>query len=213
MVVGGATLAQPARAQLSGSASVASDYRFRGISLTDGRAAAQAALVYDHASGAYAGAFASNVRLARHSGLQSLGYAGLAWRAGRDLTWDIGAAYSHFTRPDGWDYAEYHVGLAFSDWRARLSYAPRYFGRPYAATYAEIDVSPAGERRWAPLLHIGWLGTEPLEYEPRSRWDVRIGVVYVHAPFTVQLSWGTASHATSGTTDKSAFVLRATTWL
>src|SRR5512134_2379963 len=57
-----------AQAQMAGSATLVSDYRFRGTSFSDERPAAQIALSYDHESGAYIGAFASNVRLAAEEG-------------------------------------------------------------------------------------------------------------------------------------------------
>lgn len=207
-----------AEAQVSGSATLVSDYRFRGISLSDERPAVQLALSYDHESGAYAGAFASSVRLApEEGGVQALGYAGYAARGLGRLSWDIGAAYSHFSRPGGYSYAEYHVGAAGTDWSARLSYAPRYFGQTAAAVYAEVNLTPGSERALVPLLHVGWLRREsPPYYVERSRWDARIGVAYSLELLTFQLSWGTASDAGSyaeGNQHRSAWVLRVTRWL
>jgi len=48
--------------QLSGTAALVSDYRFRGISQSDNKPAVQAGLMLGHGSGAYAGVFASMVR-------------------------------------------------------------------------------------------------------------------------------------------------------
>jgi uncharacterized protein (TIGR02001 family) len=47
-------LALDAQAQLSGSAGVASNYMYRGISLSDDKPVARAALNYDDASGWFA---------------------------------------------------------------------------------------------------------------------------------------------------------------
>jgi uncharacterized protein (TIGR02001 family) len=55
--------AQSATAQLSGTLSAVSDYRYRGVTFSDRRPAAQAGLAYDDPSGWYAGAFGSTVRL------------------------------------------------------------------------------------------------------------------------------------------------------
>jgi uncharacterized protein (TIGR02001 family) len=208
-----------AQAQVSGSATLVSDYRFRGISLSDERPAAQIAVSYDHESGAYAGAFASNVRLFAEegSGVQALGYVGYATRGAGGLSWDIGAAYSHFSRPSGYSYAEYHVGTAGTDWSARLSYAPRYFGQTTSAIYAEVNLTPGSESALVPLLHFGFLHTEsPPYYAERSRWDGRIGLAYSLELFTFQLSWGIASDAggsADGGQHRSAWVLRVTRWL
>ena len=68
-------VAQAARAQSSASATLESDYWFRGVSLSDGHPAAQAAYGYDAAAGGYLGAFASSVDLAGGSerALQAIG--------------------------------------------------------------------------------------------------------------------------------------------
>src|SRR5205809_7860424 len=48
--------AGPAAAQLNASLGVVSDYRLRGVPLTQGRPAVTLDVGYDHSSGAYAGA-------------------------------------------------------------------------------------------------------------------------------------------------------------
>jgi len=208
-----------AQAQVSGSMALVSDYRFRGVSLSDGRPAAQLALSYDHPSGAYAGLFVSSVRFsaAAGNGIQTLGHVGYAARLASGLSWDLGAAYSGFSRPRGYAYDEVHVGVAHTDWSARLSYAPRYFVDEVSAAYAELNVTPRSERDLVPVLHIGFLrASTPAYYGPRSRWDGRIGLAYNHELLTLQLSWGTTSHAGGfgeGRQDKSAWVLRLTHWL
>jgi uncharacterized protein (TIGR02001 family) len=204
-----------ANAQLSGSISVVSDYRFRGVSLSDGEPAAQGTVVYDHASGLYVGLFASTVRLAsdRATGFQTTGQAGYALRVG-DLAWDAGTSYSEFTE-GGLGYADFYIGAASTDWSARLSYAPRYFGQPYAALYAELNLTPRSEHALAPLLHFGLLSAHPPpSYGERTRWDARVGVAYNHEALTVQLSWGTVSRIEDPAgPSKSAWVLRVTAWM
>src|SRR3954462_13454357 len=56
-------VAGSAAAQLSGTVAGVTDYRYRGVTFSDRRPAAQAGLTYDDASGWYAGAFGSTVRL------------------------------------------------------------------------------------------------------------------------------------------------------
>lgn len=53
--------APPRALTLSGSATLTSDYRFRGISQTGGRPALQGSLDLDHSSGFYLGAWASTI--------------------------------------------------------------------------------------------------------------------------------------------------------
>jgi uncharacterized protein (TIGR02001 family) len=204
---------------VSGSVGAVSDYRWRGYSLSDRRPAVQATAVFDHPSGGYAGLFLSSVRFGAEAkaGVQAIGYAGFAERLANGLSWDAGAAYSAFSSPSGYDFADFHVGLAHVDWSVRLSYAPRYFGRPYSATYAELNLTPGSEHALVPLLHVGLLRSSVPPYlGPQQVWDGRIGVAYSIDLFTVELSWGTASRArttASGDYDRSAWVLRVTRWL
>lgn len=151
------------------------------------------------------------------AGVQALGYTGYAQRLPNGISWDAGASFSAFSSPSGYDFADFHVGLAHIDWSARLSYSPRYFGRSYSATYAELNVTPGSERALVPLLHIGLLHSSAPPYVgPQWVWDGRIGVAYSFDLFTIQLSWGTASHVrttASGEYDRAAWVLRVTRWL
>lgn len=207
-----------AHAQLSGSATLVSDYRFRGDSLSDERPAVQAALEYDHASGAYAGLFVSTVRLVpdHKTGHQAVAHVGYALRSVGGLSWDVGAAYSDFSRLAVWNYTDYHVGVAHVNWSMRLSYAPRYLGRSYAARYAELNLTPRSERALVPVLHVGWLNAgAPPEHGLRSRWDGRVGLAYSRESTTLQVSWVTVSRAIDPASRerKGALVARVTRWL
>ena len=101
-------------AEVSGSMTLVSDYRYRGVSLSDEKPAAQLSVAYDHASGWYAGAFGSTVQLADQSGrnLQMLSYVGYAKRARSGLSWEAGAGYYAFSGAGGYDYPEVYWGLA-----------------------------------------------------------------------------------------------------
>jgi uncharacterized protein (TIGR02001 family) len=207
-----------ADAQVSGSVAVVSDYRFRGVTLSDESPAVQAALLYDHASGVYVGGFASTVRLVPDGdrGFQGLGQVGYALRGPGQVSWDIGALYTDFSRPRGLGYADLYVGAAGTEWTVRLSYAPRYFGQPYSATYVELNVTPATAGAWSPLLHVGWLDQHPAPDDgPRSRWDGRIGIAYNFDRMTLQLSWATVSElpARAYEQHRSRWVLKAIAWL
>ena len=56
------------RAQVAGSVGVVSDYRYRGMSLSDGRPAVQLSIDRDFAAGTYAGLMLSSVRLRDQAG-------------------------------------------------------------------------------------------------------------------------------------------------
>ncbi|KPF79743.1 hypothetical protein IP88_01520 [alpha proteobacterium AAP81b] len=144
-------IAAPAAAEpalrLSGSAGVVNDYRFRGISRSDRRAAVQAGVTLDHRSGVYAGASVASV-----AGWGSFGGAGaevdllagyrfalLGGDADAGLVWTLypgGAADS--------DYAEIFARLAGTIGPLQLSgsasYAPpqRSLGRVFESGAAWV---------------------------------------------------------------------------
>jgi uncharacterized protein (TIGR02001 family) len=127
---------------VSGSATLASDYRFRGVSQTDKAMAVQGGLTLAHRSGLYAGAWASNL-----AGWGTFGGANmeldliagyklpLSDRVGLDvgLTW-----YMYPSGADRTDFAEPYAKLTGTAGPATLTagvaYAPRQeaLGRWYA---------------------------------------------------------------------------------
>jgi uncharacterized protein (TIGR02001 family) len=188
---------------VSGTLSVVTDYRYRGITLSAGDPALQASVVYDDPGGAYAGLFASNVAFAISSRreLQLLPYAGYARRLASGLAAEIGAEYAAFTGPGEYNYPEFYVGLSGDRVNARLYYAPRYFGRDSGAFYAELNAAQPVSDRVRVLAHAGVLvnRSNDLRYGPADRtvFDGRLGLAVDFAPFTLQASWvGVSSSAT-----------------
>ena len=103
-------------AQFSGSASIVSDYRYRGVSLSDDGPAAQLGLAYDAAQGWYAGVFVSTVKSDSYDesrGVQSIAFAGYTWRTPSALSFDAGADYIAVTASPRYDYPEVFGGFAF----------------------------------------------------------------------------------------------------
>ena len=136
-------VATVASAQVSGSASVVSDYRYRGVALTQGDPAAQLDLAYDDSNGLYAGGFASNVKFYPHAPEQAqlVGYGGYAWRLERGWSVDAGASFSDFTNDADYRYLELHTGVATESVSARVYYSPNYFGGSIHTVYAELNGS------------------------------------------------------------------------
>jgi len=184
-------LAGGAWAQVSGGFGFVSDYRYRGVSLSDGKPAAQLTLAYDGAESGYAGVFASTADLGRRSSakLQLLPYAGYARTVYPGLAWDLGLAYSAFVGDKGYDsYPEVYGGLATDHARVRLSYAPRYFGEEQRALYAELDGSQPLAEHLHLIAHLGYLRTER-RGATREQTDFRAGVSLDLEQVRVVLSW------------------------
>jgi uncharacterized protein (TIGR02001 family) len=194
-----ALVASNVSAQISGTASLVSNYRFRGISLSENKPAAQVGFTYDDVQGWYAGAFASTARFATSSavGLQAVPFVGYAWRAS-GLTWDVGADYSAFTgTARRYNYPEVFLGAASENISARLYYSPRYFGQNLGAVYGEINGTQLLVDRVRLLAHIGLLrnNDENTYYGSREVvFDGRVGVGIDFDQFNLQVSWvGTSS--------------------
>ena len=119
---------------LSGGIDVVTDYRFRGVSRSDGKVAVQPSLIVDHDSGLYAGLLGSTLPDSPRLGQFELGLTGgfsteiaSGTRAGARLT--------YYTYPGGRDWAgpsdyadiggtlSYDIGPLSA--RALVAYAPR----------------------------------------------------------------------------------------
>ena len=195
VALGFALAATEVAAQISGSVTLVSDYRFRGVSLTHHRPAAQVAATYDDAGGWYAGVFASTVQLAEPSDrqLQGTAFGGYVWRFSSGLTSEAGADYSAFSGGHGYSYPEVYVGVASDNLSARLYYAPRYFAQKSDALYAEVNLSHPWFDRVRLLAHGGALRSRnDSAYMGRSDnpvFDARIGVGVDFDQFSIQVSW------------------------
>ena len=182
----------PGWAQVSGQIAVASDYRFRGISLSNGPAL-EASLSYDHFTGLFAGAFASNVDVPQ-SGLGVQAYAGYARRWDDARAWDIGLVgyvYPSSASGNRYDFAEAFAGITLERIGLRLYASNDYYasGNPSLYTESSAGVDLTG---WLTLgVHLGILGTWPQDGSgtgAQTRVDGRVGLTAQAAGFTIDLS-------------------------
>jgi uncharacterized protein (TIGR02001 family) len=166
-------------AQWSGSVSAVSEYRYRGVDLSDGKASLQAGAAYDASGGWYAGGFAASTRLAGRGGTQLVAYGGFARRLPGGLAWDVGVSTVRVTQDEYGAYQELYAGLsrgsADGGISARLSWSPRYAGGETRTLYCELDASTALAGRLDVFVHAGTLRTLS---GPRlaQRSDLRAGV-------------------------------------
>lgn len=180
-----------ARAQVSGSVTLASDYRYRGLSLSDERPAAELGVAYDGAAGWYAGAMVATVRPEGGLRLQLMGYAGVARPLRSGLDWDVGVQYTTVAGDARYRYPEAYLGLDAERGSVRLAYARRYFGQPSPALYLALD------HRWplpGQLRLLGHLGVlrhnGKLRYDSTHyRFDGRIGLGLDWHHAQLQLAW------------------------
>ncbi|MGO4222883.1 TorF family putative porin [Lysobacter sp. TAF61] len=210
--------ASEAGAQVSGSGAVVSDYRFRGVSLSDDRPAAQLGVAWDGADGFFLGALASSARPDPDSGndVQLLPYLGIARRFGNGTGWELGVEYAAFLDATGYDYPEVHVGLNWERVSVRLYYAHRYFGDDSDALYLEVNGTYPLTDRVRLTGHAGWLDhdttAESFPGLQRQHLDLRAGVGAGIAGCDLQIAWvagdgDEARYYPSTEVDHSALVL------
>ena len=203
VLVGFALVAAEARAQVSGSVSVLSNYRYRGVSLSHNDPAAQAALVYDHPHGFYAGAFASTVRIGYPTAteVQGIFFAGYARTLASGATLEAGVVYSGFTGATSYAYPEVMLGGTYDKVGARLHYSPDYYGSGADSVYAELDASHRLRDHVQVVAHAGALWTNARDIYGNAYntvFDARVGLVFDFERFNVQLSWVGISDASAG---------------
>jgi uncharacterized protein (TIGR02001 family) len=205
-------------AQVSGSAIVASDYRYRGITLSDRKPAAQAGVSYDDPLGWFVGAFGSTVRLAAPTGpaWQTMVFAGYASRISPDVSVEAGGDYSAFTGASGDNYGEVYVGAANENMSARIHYSPSYFGQAANSIYGEINATQPLVDRVGIFMHVGLTHTRAdYAYGSRSTQNVVDGRVGIGANFEwlrLELAWvgisnKSAAERITGSTSPNTVVL------
>jgi uncharacterized protein (TIGR02001 family) len=210
-------LALPAHAQLSGAVGIQSDYRFRGISLSEGQPVATLDLSYDHASGFYAGGSAIAVNEDGPRALGFIEYAGFATpRIGR-VSLDFGVDNQNLSgyaaRRYQLNYSEIYAGVAGSHLSAHVYYSPNYFRWGVQTLYADVEASMKPADNWRLFGHLG--ATAPLGRIAgrRQRYDLRVGVARQFGPLELQASvTGTSPAPPAGSPPERAALVLGASW-
>lgn len=167
----GSALAQPAAAPVSphtftGNMTLASDYRFRGLSQTFKQPTVQGGFDYGHASGLYLGNWNANVSGVQYpggAGLEMDFYGGYKFEPVAGLTADIGLLKYYYPdariggiRPDA---LEMYVGASYKWFSAKYSHAiaDDYFGFANArgSYYLDLGANIEIADKTVLGLHVG----------------------------------------------------------
>lgn len=214
LIFGAATLGSAcAQAQWAVTLGAESDYRFRGVSLSDSRPAVRLSLNVDAAAGGYAGLSAT--RAAAGSGHRyghALVYAGQVLALADGVRFELGGSYARFTADPAADHGEAFAGLLGDRWTARISFAPRCLGQDRRTMYGEFNA-------WLPIAEatrlFGHVGTLATAGGARARSDLRVGAGFSPGDWDVQLAWVAAGHpvfpSEAGGAGRPAWVLGAST--
>jgi uncharacterized protein (TIGR02001 family) len=138
MVTSSAMAWESADGQHSTSASVAlsTDYMWRGVSQTDNEPAISGSFDYGHASGFYAGTWASNVDV-HSTHLEIDGYLGYANEIGdTGIGYDVGAMRYFYPGTDGeYDWNEVYAAIDYSVFSFKISHSEDVLASHEAATH------------------------------------------------------------------------------
>lgn len=176
---------------ITGGITGVSDYRFRGVSLSDKDFAIQPTVTVKHESGLYAGFWGSN--LAENSGddIEIDLYAGFA--GGDAVTYDIGATYYVYPGVSSLNYVEFtgKLGTTFgpATLGGQLSYVPSQDNtgdddNVYVATSATIALPDS------PMSIVGSVGVEDGAFTGgTSKLDWSLGLTANVSGFTLGASY------------------------
>jgi uncharacterized protein (TIGR02001 family) len=186
-----------ALAQVSAQAGIASDYVFRGVSLTQGRPVATLEVDYDAAAGWFAGGLATATHLytERRYEPEYVIDAGYAHALDAGLTWEVGATYAVFGNYTFWNYAELFAGVLGERWNARLYHAADYFGRGKRTWYGEFNYALPLDAHWRILAHAGAVEISRTALDPKRRTlDASVGVAAKFGSASLEIKRSVTNH-------------------
>jgi len=181
----------------SGSATLTSDYVFRGLSQTDEGAALQGELRYDHASGFYAGLWASNVDFGPGlSGTELDTFIGYGVPLTDAVGFDLQFVRYNYLGLDGGNDLEYNELLASVTLNEMFSATLGYSSDVFASGDNGVYLGVGGAYPLTEKLSLtGGLGRYSLPADA-DYFDWNLGLSWDASPFTLDLQFiGTDSDA------------------
>lgn len=195
---------------VTGDLTLATDYRFRGLSNSDNHMAVQGSLSIEHTSGVYASIWASNVDFGDEFGTSveadfTLGYA---FPVSENSSLDV--SYTRFEYPGANDdteaaYDEFaviynHENALVADDSAALGiyYSPQYSGKTGEEYYFEAAYQYPLNSKFNLVSSVGYTLMENKqnfadafggEGKQKGYWDYKLGVNTEIAGLTAELAW------------------------
>jgi len=181
LLMSGALATQVQAAEVSANVTLASDYRFRGISQLDGEISPAIQGGFDLAldSGLYAGTWASNVNFNDGGALELDLYAGWAGSLSDGVDLDVGFIWFDYPSDKGadLDYWEVYASISALGGTLGVNYADDYFAETGEFWYVYGDYSiPLGETVSLDL-HLGYnmFDEEAFLFEEDAYLDYSVG--------------------------------------
>lgn len=145
-------------AEVSGNVTIATDYRFRGISQGDRSPAIQGGFDYAADNGVYVGTWASNVTFSG-AAIEMDYYAGYSTDINDDTSVDVGVLWYNYPEDDSnpdLDYWELYGSVGLYGATFGLNYSPDYFAETNKFYYLYGEYSIPLVENLSLDLHLGW---------------------------------------------------------
>lgn len=161
MTLGATTAVNAAEGGISASANlgVVTDYKFRGISQSDGSPAVQGGVDLDFGNGLYLGTWASQVDFAYgedETKFEQDFYGGYAGEISESVSYDVGYIYYAYHGSDrDEDYQEVYGSVSVSDLTLGLAYSDDYWAGTGEFYYPYAEYSFALPADLSLDLHLG----------------------------------------------------------
>ncbi len=152
-------LSSSASADFSATATVVSDYDYRGYSQTAGDWALQGSVAYEHESSFYASVWGSSLDWGSNSDADiEMNYvAGFTQDFGDSgVAWDLGLLYYNYPGATSADFLEIYGGLSWSYFRIKLSYSDDFAGLGASAWYVDGGASHDWENGFGVFAYAGY---------------------------------------------------------
>jgi uncharacterized protein (TIGR02001 family) len=211
----------------SANVALVTDYVFRGITNSNEGPAIQGGIDYAHASGFYAGIWASSIEfgagpVSDAASIETDFYSGFNGKFANGVGWDVGMIYYAYLDQNEDVAADYNyfegygkLNYAFEDVEFKptvkvgLYFSPDYFGEDGDAVYTYGTLGATLPYDFSPYVTLGY------QYVDGDKTSGPAGYDYVHyavgvnktlGHFTADLSWQDARDL-SGCSDKCAAVV------
>jgi len=176
-----------ARAEVSSTVTLASDYDFRGITQTARDPALQASLDWAAESGLYVGAWASNVDFG-DSDIELDLLAGYRGSIGEDASFDIGVVqYLYLDTYKDLKFTEAYAGFGYKAVSAKVWYAWDFSNSGKSASYIEANAAIPMPNDFSFNLHAGYSDGD--FWGSDSYTDYSVGISKTVGNFALNLKW------------------------
>lgn len=182
-----AGMASLARAEVSSTITLTSDYDYRGLTQSARDPAFQASLDWANDSGFYLGVFGSNVDFGDGTDTEIDLYGGFRGNINDDLSFDVGALqYTYHSGESDIDFMDVYAGITYKALNFKYWYSWDVSNTGDAGSYFEANSAIPLPNDFSLNLHGGYSFGE---YWTEEYFDYSIGVSKSIGNFAVSLKW------------------------